>query len=277
MNIILFIHIVIDYLIYYEVILSMKKVTAFIGSARKKATYQAVQEYEKNLKQYGDINFEYVFLSDYRLEFCQGCKLCFDKGEGFCPLKDDRDLLLEKLELSDGVIFATPNYAFQVPARMKNLMDRLAYILHRPKFFGKTFTAVVTQGTFGGNDIRKYLESMGGNLGFTVTKGCCVRTLEPMTEIREKKLQQEIKKSSERFYKRLIRSTPSFPSFFRLMLFRMTRTAIQTADVHYFDYYYYKGQGWFESDYYYETKLGLIKKMMGYFFDFLGKKMLKHM
>ena len=47
MNIILFIHIVIDYLIYYEVILSMKKVTAFIGSARKKATYQAVQEYEK--------------------------------------------------------------------------------------------------------------------------------------------------------------------------------------------------------------------------------------
>jgi hypothetical protein len=29
----------------------MKKITAFIGSARKKATYQAIQEFEKNLKQ----------------------------------------------------------------------------------------------------------------------------------------------------------------------------------------------------------------------------------
>ncbi len=57
----------------------MKKVIAFIGTQSKKATYQAVQEFEKNLKQYGDIEFEYVFLSDHRLELCRGCKLCFDK------------------------------------------------------------------------------------------------------------------------------------------------------------------------------------------------------
>lgn len=59
----------------------MKKVTAFIGSQRKKSTYHAVQEFTENLKQYGDIDFEYVFLSDYHLEFCQGCKLCFVKGK----------------------------------------------------------------------------------------------------------------------------------------------------------------------------------------------------
>lgn len=54
-----------------------------IGSERKKATYQAVRELEQNLKQYEEIDFEYIFLSDYNLGFCQGCKLCFDKGEGF--------------------------------------------------------------------------------------------------------------------------------------------------------------------------------------------------
>jgi hypothetical protein len=43
-------------------------VTAFIGTASKKATYQAVQEFEQDLKQYGDIDFETVFLCDYRLE-----------------------------------------------------------------------------------------------------------------------------------------------------------------------------------------------------------------
>jgi len=73
----------------------MKKVTAFIGSAQKKATYEAVREFERNLKSYTDIEFEYVFLKDYRIEFCRGCKLCFNKGEELCPLRDDRDLVIE--------------------------------------------------------------------------------------------------------------------------------------------------------------------------------------
>jgi len=39
----------------------MKKVTAFIGSARKKTTYQVIQEFEKNLNQFGDVDLEYFF------------------------------------------------------------------------------------------------------------------------------------------------------------------------------------------------------------------------
>jgi hypothetical protein len=49
-----------------------------------------------------------------------------------------------------------------------------------------------------------------------------VSTLEPMTELQQKNLKQKIKKSFENFYKGLIRSKPEAPSFFRLMLFRMT-------------------------------------------------------
>jgi multimeric flavodoxin WrbA len=128
----------------------MKKVTAFIGTASKKATYQAVQEFEQNLKQYGDIDFESVFLSDYHPELCWDCKQCFIKGEEYCPLTDDRDVLLKKMEQSDGIIFATPTYAFQVAARMKNFFDRLAFIDHRPRFFGKTCTAIATQGFYEG-------------------------------------------------------------------------------------------------------------------------------
>jgi len=254
----------------------MKKITAFIGSARKKTTYQAIYEFEKNLKQYDEFEFEYVFLNEYHLEFCQGCKLCFDKGEQFCPLKDDRDVLFEKLDSSDGVIFATPNYAFQVSARMKNFFDRFAYIFHRPRFFGKTFTAIITQGVFGGNDIRKYLENMGANFGFHVTRGSCLSTLEPMTELQQKKLKNKIRKASEKFYKELIRSKPEVPSLFRLMLFRMTRTSLKYIDEKYFDYFYYKDKGWFESDYYYDTTLGPIKSLAGFFFDFLGHKMVNH-
>jgi len=252
----------------------MKKVAAFIGTQTKKATYQAVQEFEKNLKRYGEIDFEYVFLSDYHLEFCRGCKVCFLKGEEHCPLKDDRDALLEKMEHSDGVILATPNYAFQVSARMKNLLDRLAYIDHRPKYFGKAYTAVVVQGIFGGGAIVKYLTMAGENLGFHVSKGCCVTALDPMTEHQQKQLTQKIKKASARFYKELLRPTPQ-PSFLRLMLFRMSRTSIKSIDPKYQDYQYYKGKGWFESDYYYPTSLGLIKRLAGNLFDLLGRQIFK--
>jgi len=253
----------------------MKKVTAFIGTQTRKATYQAVQEFEKDLKQYGEIDFEYVFLSDYHLEFCRGCKLCFDKGEEYCPLKDDRDVLLKKMEHSDGIIFATPNYAFQLSARMKNFFDRTAFIDHRPRFFGKTCTAIVTQGIGRGGDILKYLSFAGENLGFHVSKGCCANTLEPMTELQQKKLIQKVKKASARFYKQLLRPTPP-PSFFRLMMFRMTRPLIKSAGEKYRDYHYYKEKGWFEADYYYPASLGLPKRLAGYLFDFIGRQMVKH-
>ena len=255
----------------------IKKVTAFIGSPRKEATYQMVLEFEKDLRSYGEIHFEYVFLKDYHLEYCKGCKVCFEKGEEYCPSKDDWNLLYEKMNNSDGVIFATPNYSFQVTALMKNFLDRLAFGFHRPRFFAKTFTAIVTQGIFGGASIMKYLDNIGDNLGFHVVKGCCLRTLEPTTALQQKKTTQEIKKASARFYKKLMSPDLPTPSFFRLMMFRLARTSIkEILDEKYRDYSYYKEKGWFESDYYYDASVGLVKKLAGVFFDFLGKGMVKY-
>lgn len=254
----------------------MKKVTAFIGTESKKATYTAVQEFEKNLKQYGQIDFEYVFLSDYHLEFCQGCKLCFMKGEEYCPLKDDRDILLEKMDHSEGIILATPNYAFQVSARMKNFLDRLAFIDHRPRFFGKTCTAIVVQGFHGGGDILKYLSFATGTMGFRFSKACCATTLDPMTKLQQERLTQKVNEASARFYKELVRPAPS-PSFFKLMLFRFGRTFVKSVDQKFRDYQYYKDKGWFEAEYYYATSLGPIKRLAGNLFDLLGRRVSKIM
>lgn len=251
----------------------MKKVTAFIGSARKKSTYLAVQEFEKNLRKAGDIDFEYVFLSDHNLEFCRGCKLCFDKGEQFCPYIDDRNVLIEKLERSDGVIFASPSYAFQVSGRMKNFVDRIAFIYHRPRFFKKTFTAIGVQLIPIGKQVQKYLESVGENLGFDVLKGTTVITPEPIPEKQLKELKANIKNLSDRFYKRLNKEKSVKPSLFRIMIFRMTRSGLQSSDLKFYDYEYYKEKGWFKSDYYYDIHLNLIQKTVGKFSDFLGRKL----
>jgi multimeric flavodoxin WrbA len=252
----------------------MKKVTAFIGSKAKKATYQAVQEFEKSLKVHADIDFEYVFLSDYRIEFCDSCLQCFMKGEEHCPLKDDRDKLIEKMERSDGVVFATPNYAFQVSGRMKNFIDRLAFNYHRPRYFDKAFTGIVTQGVIGGSGIVKYLHTTGESMGFHASRGCCVTTLRPLTKKQQKSLSEEVGKAALRFHKELMRPAP-VPSFFRLMLFRLARTAIKHADKKVKDYQHYKEKGWFESEYYYPTSLGIVKGLAGGLFDFLGHQLVK--
>ncbi len=93
----------------------MKTVTAFLGSARRRGlTYTAVRRFLDHLQELGDMQGEIVFLSDYKLGACRGCKACFERGEERCPLKDDRDVLIDKMMTSDGVIFATPNYSFHV-------------------------------------------------------------------------------------------------------------------------------------------------------------------
>lgn len=252
----------------------MKKIIAIIGTPSRKATYLAVREFEKNLKQYGEIDFEYVFLSDFRLEFCRGCKVCFAKGEEYCPAKDDRDVLLEKIENSDGVILATPTYAYQVTARMKNFLDRTAYINHRPKYFGKTCTTIITHGLpYGGGGVLKYLSFAAENLGFKVTKGCSITALDPITPNQKKKLIREIKKASVRFYNELGRPLQP-PSYLRLIGFRFARANIRNSlTENSRDYRYYKEKGCFESDYFYPTSLGPLKKLAGNFFDFLGIRM----
>jgi Multimeric flavodoxin WrbA len=255
----------------------VKKITAFIGSQRKKATFQAVKNFEENLKSFGEFEFKYVFLKDYHLEFCKGCNMCFDKGAEFCPLKDDRDLLIEKINNSDGVIIASPNYSFQISAVTKNLLDRMAFNLHRPCYFDKVFIPIVTEGIFGGKAIIKYLATIGGNWGFQVIKGCCITSLEPTTLRQQKKNSKKIKLASKNFYKELMRKKKPKPSLFNLLVFRMARTSRKLIlDEEYYDYTYFKEKGWFESDYYYDTSLGIIKRTAGKFFDFLGEQIVKY-
>jgi multimeric flavodoxin WrbA len=110
----------------------MKLVTAFVGSARKQGvTWRATRQLLDALEARGDVRSELLFLSGHRIGLCTGCKACFIRGEEYCPLHDDRDLLIEKLNRSDGVILASPVYSFQVSAHMKAFIDRLGFAFHR--------------------------------------------------------------------------------------------------------------------------------------------------
>jgi len=116
-----------------------------IGSPRKGNTYEIVRRIEDKMMSLGPIEFEYIFLKDAYLGSCCGCQLCFLHGEGACPLGDDRAVMAQKMQEVDGLILASPVYALQVPAVMKNLLDRFAYLFHRPRLFGKKALAVADE------------------------------------------------------------------------------------------------------------------------------------
>src|SRR5512135_1542119 len=160
----------------------MKKVTVFVGTATRMHTFSAVRKLVDDLLSFGDVECEIVVLSKYRLGTCRGCQLCFAKGEEHCPMKDDRDVLIEKMMASDGVVFATPNYSFQVSALTKIFLDRLGFVFHRPRFFGRTFTSITAQGIYGGRKIERYLNFLGNGLGFNTVKGAYFTAFRPMTE-----------------------------------------------------------------------------------------------
>jgi multimeric flavodoxin WrbA len=247
----------------------MKTVIAIIGSPRRKGfTYLATRRLLDNLARFGEVQSEMLFLSDFALEQCKGCKICFERGEQFCPLKDDRDFLIRKMLDADGVVLATPNYSFQVSGRMKSFLDRLGFVFHRPCFHGKVFTSIVAQGIFGGGNVVKYLGFVGRGLGFEVVKGTCVTALEPMSTKERAKMEKALNALSKRFHKRLLQPGLAAPSLFQLMGFRMGRTSVRltlTEDKR--DYTYYRDHGWFDSDYFYPTKLNPLKKAAGAAFD----------
>jgi len=249
------------------------KVTAIIGSARKKGSYQSTLQFLQHLQSYGNIDYEIVALKDYQLMVCWGCKKCFEQGEEFCPSRDDRDQLIEKIRRSDGVVFASPNYSFHVSAFMKIFLDRLGFMFHRPQFFGKTFTNIVYQGIYGGRKINRYLDFIGSGLGFRVVKGICLTSVEPVSEKSQRKINRKVARLSRRFYSRLQENAYPGPSLFDLMKFRMSRTSIRRMlDENNRDYTWYRDQGWFESGYFYPVELNPFQRMAGRIFDWMAAR-----
>ena len=252
-----------------------KRVTVISGSPhRGGATERAARMFLEGLQSKGDVEGEIVRLSDYNLGLCRGCKVCFNRGEDLCPLKDDRDLIIRKMEDSDGIVFASPNYSWHVSGVMKAFLDRLGFVFHRPRFHGKTATAIVVQGIFRGGQIRKYLEYCAGGLGFNVTKGSVHKTLEPMPDKALEEMKRSLAQHSRRFYDRLLRSQFPTPSFFGLMMFRMSRSGIrQNVSAEHPDYRHFLNKGWFESGFYYHVRLGVLRRAAGSLFDWAGAHM----
>lgn len=251
------------------------KILAICGSPRKGQTDKLVEMFEAVLKSYDDsIEIENIYLRDINLLPCKGCAVCLFKGEEYCPDKDDIPLIAEKMNNADGIIFATPNFSLQVSGLMKTFYDRFAYIFHRPRLFHKVAISIVTQGVYGAPAIVKYMNSVSDFWGLIISKGIPLSTpwgaKNPKTEWPKKeilKINKLLGKRAKDYYKALISERNPSPKLFKLILFRATRSSIKSSPDLLRDCEYYDKNGWFSASYYYNTKIGLFKSIIGFLMD----------
>ena len=91
---------------------------------------------------------------------------------------------------------------------------------------------------------------------------------DPMLDAEREKMDEVLARHSRRFHAMLERSPYPEPTLLQLFGFRMARTAIRMEQpAGRPDPTYYRDRGWFESDYYYPTKLSPLKRAAGAAFD----------
>mgnify|MGYP001172762784 CR=1 FL=1 len=200
------------------------QITAVIGSYHKGRTLDIVKRIETHMKRLGDVTFNYIYLSDIPLERCRGCFACISRGEDKCPLKDGFADINRALMESDGAIFASPNYATGVTAQMKQLIERYAYIGHRPRFFGKYMLAVATSG--GPMGLKQTLDSLSyfGGGGYEVTGRLGLMTPPTKQSARAAaKQDRKLEKSARKLYDAIANKRTRRPSLGSVIQFAAFR------------------------------------------------------
>ena len=112
-----------------------KKIVAIVGTYRRGRVIEtAVDELLSAARQQG-AEAEKVMLLDQRIEFCTNCRDCTQhpgRARGVCPLKDNMDEILDKIDAADGFVLASPINAYSVTAIMKRFIERLVCYAYWP-------------------------------------------------------------------------------------------------------------------------------------------------
>jgi multimeric flavodoxin WrbA len=206
------------------------------GSARKNgSTRKIIGMIEKELlslgQKYGEsVAIDKIDLGAAGLEFCRGCRACFEKGEEFCPCKDSAPELKKKMEASDGVILASPVYAEDVSGLMKTFIDRLTYMSYRPVCPGKTALCFTTSGVGSSGHAAKTMTRALGIWGFSIRGRYNFRTgAHPEEENIRMRYSKRLKKISGRFFHAIRDKKALKPSFVSLLMFTVQQASWRKA------------------------------------------------
>lgn len=246
------------------------KFISIVSSNRKNGnTEQLVGLVEDELRSIAESNhenleIERISLGRTELKMCLGCRACFDKGEEFCPLKDDLLPVRDKLNNADGFIFASPVYVEDVNGIMKNWIDRMAFYCHRPGFAGKAAVIFTTSGAGSTSHALNTMKFALMSWGVYIDGQYKFRTGALMKPAEMKNLySRKIKRISDKLFCAVKDQKALKPSFVSLLIFKVQQVYWQKENriKNTFDYMYWKSKGWLEPGctYYTAVKTNWLK------------------
>ncbi|MFX1546111.1 MAG: flavodoxin family protein [Promethearchaeota archaeon] len=247
------------------------KILIILGARKNGNTYHTSFALIQEMKKLGQVDEEYLFLRDYNLKFCLGCRTCFDKGEFSCPQKDDLLSIVDKIKKVDGVIFASPVFMSDVSGEMKTLIDRMAYVSHRPAFFTKCSFIITTTYAAGNKHARDSLGAATFAWGFhhVGALGLKIPSVKGSPDLT--KDQKQIKKAATKFFAAIDKERFRSPSLLSLAVFKVQQSA--NRDHSYkdtLDYDYWAGNGFLnpKRKFFIDIKANWMKRIIA---SFLGR------
>ena len=240
-----------------------KKVLMINGSFRKKNTYNLLVQIGQLLKNH-DIDSEIINLFDYEIKDCNGCDdVCIKQNE--CHIKDSMPEIMKKIIDSDGLVLSSPVYLYGVTSKFKAFADRTSIWTRKPELAGKPVLFVTTTMVTGIKEtlhfFDQYTTEIGGRKGGSITRiGANIDMPVQENEIHKFLFLLGEDKKNYR------------PSNNEVFIFQMLKVlALKSNGA---DRKFWEEKQWIDKCYYYDCKIGPVKKALSkMMFNFVSNAM----
>lgn len=225
-------------------------IVAIYGTEHKGSTYNIVQLLLKKLIRKDDELIEFYLPKDMPY-FCQGCALCFNKGENFCPHEDKITPIKTTMEKANLIILASPTYVWHISGQMKAFLDHFGFqfMVHRPNetMFSK-IAIVVTTAAGGGmkstiKDMTMSLTHWGVGKIFTYGKAVAASDWQGVKDHKKKQIKKDINKLSVKVSNESKHIVPSFKVKFLFYIMRFMQKKFASNQT---DKKYWEEKGWLD-------------------------------
>ena len=158
------------------------KVLGIVGSPRKGGNTEILVMEALQAAREAGAETEIFLAAGKDIALCNACGACRVDENGVCVIQDDMQELYRLMESSDGIIFGTPVYFYNVSSQAKVIMDR-TYSLRRGgdgKLKGKVAAALVVARRVGAGQVLSLIYAYftlqglivaGGGIGYGRGKG----------------------------------------------------------------------------------------------------------
>lgn len=229
--------------------------TASTVSLLKEDLRRLSQSQGENTSHTPQVHSEIVFLAHENIRTCRGCRICFDKGEEHCPLRDELLPLKKKIDAADLLILASPVYVEDINGVMKNWIDRMSFICHRPEYSGKGAYVLSTSAIGSTSHTLRTMSTALRAWGFTVFGSATFVTgalmkKEEITQYHGNR----ISRIAEQILRDYNRKKHKKPSFFSFLIFKVQQLYYKKHEEEgSLDHSYWKNHGWTEKGVTYYT------------------------